>query len=412
MLPIVFYFPYPSVGGVSVLFLRLAQQLLNSRDVIIMDLEDGYMATHLPDGCQFIKFDQPQLLPQECVVVFQSIPLWRIKQIDKFPASAYLFFWNLHPYNLSPHLISSNPRVHWLKPFVSLINIASQWRKKRLLQTCNMMLRHESLVFMDIENRNATSKLLHIDLSDAHLLPITTSPLVGNSHVLAPQIVQEFKVIKLVWLGRLEGFKIPILLHTISRLDDILGLELTLDIIGKGVEQDVIVEAASKTKNLTVKFKEEVPFHAVEQALSRYHILLAMGTSALEGAKIGLPTFCLDYSYKKVEGMYRFRLLRNCSGYNVAEEINQSHIELVSTLEKQIKSVIINFESESQAVQHYWKVNHSPESVVRQFLQFINHASFSFNDVLHSNLHKMDFMTALIVIFDWRKSEKCGFINR
>ena len=90
--PIVFYFTYPSVGGVSILFLRLAKLLRNDRRIILMDLEDGYMIKNIPDGVEFIIYTNPEKIPENSIVVFQSVPPWRIPFFSKFPVTANLFF--------------------------------------------------------------------------------------------------------------------------------------------------------------------------------------------------------------------------------------------------------------------------------------------------------------------------------
>ena len=96
------YFPYPSVGGVSVLFLRVAKLLKGSRRVIIMDLEDGFMARNLPEGVEFIAHDAKHMVPQDAVVVFQACFPWTVSTIDQFPSTAKLLFWHLHPDNYLP----------------------------------------------------------------------------------------------------------------------------------------------------------------------------------------------------------------------------------------------------------------------------------------------------------------------
>ena len=45
---LVFYFPFPTVGGVSILFIRLAKVLKEHWSVVLMDHPDGYMAQNLP----------------------------------------------------------------------------------------------------------------------------------------------------------------------------------------------------------------------------------------------------------------------------------------------------------------------------------------------------------------------------
>jgi hypothetical protein len=56
--PIVFYFPYQTVGGVSVLFLRITSFIYDSKRIILMDLENGFMAKNKSKNVKFISYDK------------------------------------------------------------------------------------------------------------------------------------------------------------------------------------------------------------------------------------------------------------------------------------------------------------------------------------------------------------------
>ena len=87
--PIVLYFPYLSVGGVSVLFLRIAKLYRESHRVILMDLENGYMAQNLPEGVELLTYDQKEKVPEDAVIIFQGVYPWRIRNFNKFPKTCF-----------------------------------------------------------------------------------------------------------------------------------------------------------------------------------------------------------------------------------------------------------------------------------------------------------------------------------
>jgi glycosyltransferase involved in cell wall biosynthesis len=158
--PVVFYFPYPSVGGVSVLFLRLAKLLCKQRRIILMDLENGYMAKHRPKNVEFILYSEPEMLPENSIVVFQSVPPWRIPFIAKFPKKATIFFWNLHPDNLRPDFIGIGSKFKGINllfyPFTAI-------RKRKLNKLIKLLLKNNAIRFMDKENLLSTASFYNID---------------------------------------------------------------------------------------------------------------------------------------------------------------------------------------------------------------------------------------------------------
>ena len=409
MPPIVFYFPYPRVGGVSVLFLRLAKKLVGTADIYLMDLSDGYMATNLPPGCQFIPFDKPELIPANSIVVFQSVPPWRIRDLESFPLGAKVLFWNLHPYNLSPGLIHKGSRFLSVKLVRTLNKLFSVPRLDHLKQLCVLLESKNSIVFMDEENRSKTSVELEMPLSPV-FLPITTEDAPKFNEVI--RIERPLQKLKVAWVGRIEGFKIPILLHTLVRFNDIASFDIEFDIVGDGIEIDFLIEKVASLKRLKVNFKGNVNYKQLDQMLCQQHMVFAMGTSALDSAKLGIPTFVLDYSYSDIVGNYRYRLLRTATGYNVAEEITTSHMEATSSLDSMLQDLVDNYEIECKLAYDYWRNNHSPGVVSDMFLVQVGKATATIGDIVDARLHVPDFMTNLISLVDRRKPDGSGFIRR
>lgn len=409
MPPIVFYFPYPRVGGVSVLFLRLARRLAVERDVYLMDLPQGYMASNLPAGVRFIPFDRPKDIPTDALVVFQSAPPWRIENLGSFPPTARLLFWNLHPNNLNPLLFQQGSRLERLWGFSGVNRLLSLGRKRRLVRTCQLLCDRQSLVFMDAENHGHTQTGLGLALP-ARLLPITTD---DRPEGLAPPTAPVAgERLRAAWVGRLEDFKIPILLHTLSRLDAVTSLDIDFEVIGEGAQQAQVEAHVRRLQRVAVQFRGHVSHTALDAELQRQHVVFAMGTAALDSARLGLPTFCLDFAYRPIEGCYRYRLLREIQGYNVGEQITAAHMESVSSLESTLQLVVANYGRESDAALAYWVANHSPQSVLHRFGDAAQQASATIADLVQAGLHRPDPVTALVCGCDPRKVPSNGFILR
>ena len=56
-------------------------------------------------------------------------------------------------------------------------------------------------------------------------------------------------------------------------------------------------------------------------------VVAAMGTAALDAARLGLPTILLDAAYGRVTGDYRFKWLFETKHYSLGDVVNESHFE-------------------------------------------------------------------------------------
>ncbi|ABE55932.1 hypothetical protein Sden_2653 [Shewanella denitrificans OS217] len=403
---LVFYFPYREVGGVSVLFLRLATILSKSFKVILMDFDNGYMARNLPDNVKFVPFDQPELLPVNSVLILQSIPLWRIHKVSSFPRDIDVFFWNLHPDNLFPGLVSNHPSKTLFKFIAPLVNSFSFLRKRKIKNMLKVLLHKQSIAFMDLENKNKTYRYFNVPLDTYPLLPIMTG--YENKTVINFAPIDD---IKCLWLGRLEGFKVPILLHTIDRLDG-LSRKISLTIVGDGVSTSKIKEHASLCKHLNCNFVGTVPFDGLDSLIASHHIVFSMGTSALEGAKNKIPTFCLDYSYQEIQGLYKYKYLFDVKGFNVGEEITSEHLEDVSSLDVEIEKLVNDFSAVSKNSYEYWKQHHSPNVITDKFLAHLRESSCTLHELIVLGYSDEDFFTKLITKLHHPIENESGFISR
>ena len=104
---ICFVFQYRGVGGVPILFFRVAKFLVeqNLARPFLVDYEDGMMARLINDDMQRVTLvpysdDAVTCLPEDAIVVFQSMTPWSIFPNLNVAKEAKIFFWNCHPFNL------------------------------------------------------------------------------------------------------------------------------------------------------------------------------------------------------------------------------------------------------------------------------------------------------------------------
>lgn len=388
---IVFYFPYHDASGVPVLFLRLAEAIKGDYDVYLGDYSNGYMASNLPDGVRLISIDDEPTFPADSVFVFQSFLPWRFPFLSQVSVDSKILFWNLHPENFDPRIFN----YHHHKPLIShiskIINIVDLWRQKKLQKILEYLENRKAILFMDRENVSSTERFLKIKINSPQFLPVPIP-----SSIYHKQVPIFPKTIEYAWVGRICDFKYRILEHTIIRLaraSKQIGPS-RLTIIGNGEYREYIEDIASsqRKRDFDILFAGEIAMYDLPKYLvENIDILFAMGTSALEAARVGIPVFLTDYSYKKINNNYRFKHLFDNTGYCLGEEITNNHYEDKSSLENSIRAVINNYPKYADLSYKYWASNFSIESAKKQLLSAVEATDATFGEMADLGFFESDF---------------------
>ena len=99
-------------------------------------------------------------------------------------------------------------------------------------------------------------------------------------------------------------------------------------------------------------------------------VFMAMGTSALEGAKLAKPTFLLDPSLKEIKKDYIFRMLYDSKEYDLAHFVtNDDFKEKNTTLLDLTTSIISDYSLHSKKSAEYFFENHHLSKVKDLFLE-------------------------------------------
>jgi hypothetical protein len=194
---------------------------------------------------------------------------------------------------------------------------------------------------------------------------------------------------------------------------------IRLTIISDGEFRNYIENIArtNSTECFTTNFKGEVAMTTLPAyLLEKIDMLFAMGTSALEGARLGVPVFLADYSYQKIARNYRFKHFFNNSEYSLGEEIGEAHYEDTSSLELSLQTVIDDYEKYSRLSYDFWAVHFSVESAKEILLQSIDETTATFGEMANLGFFQPDFpgkiLRSVSVLFRKDLSAKVvGFFN-
>ena len=398
---IIFYFPYKGQGGVSMVFVNFTKLLVNHFNVFIVDFSDGTMKKNLGSEVNFIDFERVKKYPPNSLIVFQSLAIWRIKDFYKFDDASRFLFWNLHPDNFFPYIYNYQRNNRFivkhilLKLFFSL----QKYYRNKIVLNFKYLIKCNSLTFMDFENFRQTQE----SFPDV-FLPESYMPCFIEK--VNYKTLQEKKKIKnFFWIGRIVKFKVHILIHLIKRLNESLDHNLDFDfkltIIGDGDEMDFLNNQLSIINpRFKVEFIGDIEYQEIKNLiLNNCDLLFAMGISALEGARIAIPTILTDFSNSPILGNYKFRFLYEQSNFNLGSKICNNSFEDVSSIVEIINSAVKNFDYEGNKCKEYFLTNHSGEKTLNIFLEIIKNVKSTKHEIEKLKLNSPDLFSFLYFNF-------------
>jgi len=374
---ITFFFPYHDVSGVPVLFLTMARFLADElgKKVTVVDYADGYIARNLrpTDHIEVIPFKHgaPCVLAGNTLVVMQSILPSRAYPELSIDPGVPVLYWHLFPANLFHVVVPilglrqlplSRPRVYRLlmKWFHSELH-------RGIIEFVRTLNERRGIVYYDRSTIDVTRDVLGIEIADPVLVPvpIEVPPTPMKQTAPMPQ------VLRVAWIGRLADFKMEILLHTIRRFSRMAAqsrITVEYQVIGDGSEAGRLDKLSVDhphfaLRRMGVVAGEELKNHLLDQA----DLVTAMGQSALESARFGVPTILLDFTFSPIRRLYRFRWLYETIDGDLAHLITDADLEASDTLPAMIDALFADYASYVVSAHDYCRAKHDIATVGRAF---------------------------------------------
>lgn len=390
---ICFFFPYFEESGVPVLFYRMANVIASgypSCNVSIIDFENGAMWKNVDSlvNIRKIQFLEGVSVspPDNSVLVLQAIlPYYWPSELVLKP-NQRLFFWNLHPHNLVPSLLPmpflrdlafNNFIVYKLvaKLYPNLIN--------RLQSYTSTLLNKRALFFMDKPNLELTEKYLFLKIQNRDFMQV---PAEASKIGSFPKITIELgRKIRIGWIGRLCDFKSYILVYTVKKINEIAldfrDKNIEFHIVGDGPFQSYIKENLKKFDNISIVYHGSIPHKDIDKFISdEIDIVMAMGTSALEGAKLGKPTFILDPILEEVKNDYFFRMIYDTQEFDLGHFIEESdYVKANTSLKDSLEDIFNNYSINANKSYLYFNENHNLENVKDIFFKKISESQLLYS---------------------------------
>lgn len=313
----VFFYPSQILGGAELLFARLAMHLRQQgHEVLLVDVQGGKLSQLLAgqDVEVIVAVRGQPVLLQDAVLITPSSHVMEVRRWIRPHVSLRCVFWTIHPYNnriFPPYLtglLSTHPRLLYA---VNRIFLGHEFAERRA--SLEWLMANGGLVFMDDECYRQTQEWYGLPASLPPVyLPI---PLPEKTASTPPRPLRDDDL-RLVWIGRLVDFKVHSLLFLAQQLAaSAMARRVTLVIVGTG---DEAVATLDKVRALGLKLDirgEMSPDDLCRLLETEADLVVAMGTSALEGARLGIPTVLIDASYSPIQNGYRFRWLYQTRGF-------------------------------------------------------------------------------------------------
>ena len=220
--------------------------------------------------------------------------------------------------------------------------VANKFLKRKADNFLKMLYQNRSICFTDavgMDNTFLGTGISYQKDCNENTIPIGITVPKSNMWELSC----DRKKIRICWIGRVSSdFKLIPIVHLIEDIADYRknnDIEISLTIVGSGDALEKVREVAGKEK-IDINFINEISYEKIGEFLTdNADILVAMGTSALDGAKNGCPTVVITPVRPSDEEMVDYRWIYESKGYSLGE---YPGIKAGPNQEKKTFSQIIN----------------------------------------------------------------------
>ena len=171
-----------------------------------------------------------------------------------------------------------------------------------------------------------------------------------------------------------------------------MNLQLCLTIITDSNDNiQSMIERYIPNNKVPVAFKNNLFGKELEDYLLKESYLhISMGTSALEGAKLKIPTILCDYSKSEFPEDYKYHWLYMSKGYSLADEIFPNSETKGDTLQNILNEIYDKdkYTEIGKRCYQYTFENHSLDAHVRILLKAFEETEMTVADYLNTRFSK------------------------
>jgi len=297
--------PSRILGGTELVYFWIAKNLIKKElNVIIVDHKDGW--TKSP----YIKlgYEITPIEPNKLSDIVTNVDLFlcsakfinytiRLGRNCGYDISGRVVSWLLHPRELTSNLYRVPRRIFKiLKINEKLSNsvLDSLYRHSSIYEINSKLLFDKKLHPMDEATAHSITSLHSIGIPEIFPVPIPEDITNAENSICYSPISSGLK--RIIWISRMEGFKVPPLLQLISSIEvysrEECSKRIELILIGDGEKLNEIKHVVGRLNNkVSVDVRGAVSHDSLKIILSTEHFDYAfgMGASLLECVANGIP---------------------------------------------------------------------------------------------------------------------------
>ena len=150
-------------------------------------------------------------------------------------------------------------------------------------------------------------------------------------------------------------------------------------------------------KYLKIEFLGNVDNRELDNfLLNNIDVMFAMGTAALEAARLAIPTVLLDVSYVPIKDDYIFKFLFDTVDYTLGDVIDEHHFKSGNkSFENIMDSVINDYAEVSTKTYNYFVSNHELEQSIPLLLEKLEKNNVQYNELYKNGFTRIDWSTKL-----------------
>lgn len=306
---IYFFVPSRVVGGAEKQFALLIKLAVEEGNyVCVIDTRTGIVRKlvkqmGLGPQVQFIVWSPNiSLEVSHSIVITQGSYAFTIDKMIKLK-NCDVRFWFMHPLSLPDMYLSS--KIKFYRCVVSRL-LRARYRKTLIRLAPHMFFQVDDIIdkingFYDIQLISKPTNVL------------TDSVSTSNDH----RIRRYDNDITVTWIGRLDAAKLR-LLHSISKDISCLindGWRIRFKIIGDGnARADLVSLLDTLNLNVCTDLLGEIKYEDLSANLIGSDLIIAQGTSILEGVKLSIPVCVVDFYSSSIAIQQKFYRLYGADG--------------------------------------------------------------------------------------------------
>jgi hypothetical protein len=288
----------------------------------------------------------------------------------------------------------------WVERFVNLRLLPS----KQIINILEKdilfeIYKHKAFFFIDYMGKELFEKRIGKPVDWEAFLPI---PIKLETTFINRKINETDLIIS--YVGRSVNWKIY---PFVKIYNDLVEVYIKNNIIfnvvcdNKDIFSNIVQKNCKFTNNARIEYFENLSLKKLNNLLLKSDLHFAMGTAALDGAKLGIPTILIDACEYPLPKNYKYRWIYQTNNLVLGKIINEKFniFDGKMTMKNILNDIESNYLGISNSSYQYVKENHDVTTITNKIIKYSKHATLTLSTL------SSKFLSRYIYILKSRKIE-------